>query len=266
MTVPSQPAISTDKVLGGQVTVLQLQQGYRVAIDPIFLAAAVPFAASARAPEQILDLGAGNGVVGFCLMARNPDVRVLAVDRDADALARAQTAARLNHVEERFRSAKARIGNSPDFAAFRDFDQVVANPPFLPDQRSDPGKADGRRSSDLEGDTPLADWLLTAAAVLRHKGRLTMIHRADRVAEICSLLRPAFGEVTICPLWPKPGLPAKRILISARKGSRGADHISAGLVLHQDDGSFTYSSERILNGAGFDLARPDIIYDKASNC
>ena len=128
MTVPSEPTISTDKVLGGQVTVLQLQQGYRVAIDPIFLAAAVPFAASARAPEQILDLGAGNGVVGFCLMARNPDVRVLAVDRDADALARAQTAARLNHVEERFRSAKACIGNSPDFAAFRNFDQVVAIP------------------------------------------------------------------------------------------------------------------------------------------
>ena len=259
MTAPIDPAISQDMVLGGQVTILQAHEGYRVAIDPIFLAAATPLDQGRGRPQRIMDLGAGNGVVGFCLLARDPQLHVVAVDRDAGALARAGQAARLNGVEDNWCQALADVGRRSDFAEFAKFDQVVVNPPFLPDQRSDPGKALSRQSSDLEGDTPLSAWIMIAADVLRHKGRLTMIHRADRVSEICAALRPVFGQITLCPLWPKAGVAAKRVLISARKGSRGADIFSPGVVLHLQSGDFTYSARQILNGAGFDLANPGLM-------
>ena len=55
-----QDAVSEDRLLGGRVRLSQPVEGYRAAIDPVFLAAAVP----ARAGESGLDLGCGPGAAG----------------------------------------------------------------------------------------------------------------------------------------------------------------------------------------------------------
>ena len=55
-----------DKLLDGRVTLLQPRKGYRVAIDPVLLAAAVP----ARLGDHVLDLGSGTGAASLCLAAR----------------------------------------------------------------------------------------------------------------------------------------------------------------------------------------------------
>ena len=49
----SDAAVTEDRLLGGRVRLRQPAQGARAAIDPIFLAAAVP----AVANQQILDAG-----------------------------------------------------------------------------------------------------------------------------------------------------------------------------------------------------------------
>ena len=48
----------------------------------------------------------------------------------------------------------------------------------------------------------------------------TAILRADRLAEALAAL-PASG-VSIFPLWPRAGEPAKRVILQVRKGSRRA--------------------------------------------
>jgi tRNA1(Val) A37 N6-methylase TrmN6 len=53
----SDPAVTEDRLLGGRVRLRQSVDGARVAIDPVFLAAAVP----AEPSQQILDAGCGSG-------------------------------------------------------------------------------------------------------------------------------------------------------------------------------------------------------------
>lgn len=64
--------VTEDSLLGGRVRLLQPRHGYRVALDPVLLAAAVP----ARAGESVLDLGCGVGAAALCLATRVPGVRV----------------------------------------------------------------------------------------------------------------------------------------------------------------------------------------------
>ena len=64
-------AQTTDTVMGGRVILRQPADGYRVAIDPILLAAACP----AQAGETIADLGCGIGTVLMLLAWRFPDAR-----------------------------------------------------------------------------------------------------------------------------------------------------------------------------------------------
>jgi tRNA1(Val) A37 N6-methylase TrmN6 len=54
--------------------------------------------------------------------------------------------------------------------------------------------------------------------------------------------------VAVFPLWPRAGEPAKRVIVQARKASRAAPALLAGLVLHAADGSLTPEAEAILRG------------------
>ena len=57
--------------------------------------------------------------------------------------------------------------------------------------------------------------------LLKPKGQLAVIHRADRLADLLAALKGrGVGAVRILPLWPKPGRPAGRVIVLARKGSR----------------------------------------------
>jgi tRNA1(Val) A37 N6-methylase TrmN6 len=63
--------------------------------------------------------------------------------------------------------------------------------------------------------------------------------------------------VTIFPLWPHAGEPAKRVILQAAKGSRAPTALLQGLVLHENDGRYTRAAEAILrDGASLALAKP----------
>jgi len=88
------------------------------------------------------------------------------------------------------------------------------------------------------------------AAALKPKGRLTLIHRADRLDELLAELRRHAGEIVVFPLWPKQGQPARRVLVSARTGVATPLRMAAGLVLHEASGAYADAARDVLeNGA-----------------
>jgi tRNA1(Val) A37 N6-methylase TrmN6 len=237
------PSVREDRLLDGRVRLRQPREGYRVAIDPVLLAAAVP----ASADERILDLGCGSGAAALCLLARVPECTLVGLERQP-ALARlAGENAALNGLGARFRVVEGDL-LAPPKGLGADFDQVLCNPPFQTAAAAQPARHAERAAAHREGEAELADWIAAGLALLRPKGRLNLIHRADRLDEILALLRPAAGEVAVLPLWPKVGRPAKRVIVQARKASRGPLRLLPGLVLHGDDGAYSAAAQAILRG------------------
>jgi len=54
--------------------------------------------------------------------------------------------------------------------------------------------------------------------------------------------------VTVLPLWPRAGDPARRTLIQLRKGSGAAFRLASGLILHDETGAYTKEADAILRG------------------
>ena len=56
------------------------------------------------------------------------------------------------------------------------------------------------------------------------------------------------GEIMLFPLWPKAGVPAKRVIVSARRGVKSPMRLQPGLVLHSADGGYTSKANDVLRG------------------
>jgi tRNA1(Val) A37 N6-methylase TrmN6 len=244
------PLHSEDLLLGGRLRLRQPTSGYRVAIDPVFLAAAVP----AGPRDAILDVGCGVGAAALCLAARVPGCRVTGVEVQRDLVRLAGDNVVLNELSAQVSVMQGDLLNLPPRLAPGAFDHVMANPPFLAAGSATAPPNPGKATANVESDANLAAWVRIALAMVRAKGSLTFIHRADRLDSLLALLAGKAGEITLYPLWPGGGKPAKRVIIRARKQIASPTSLLAGMVLHEDDGRFTAAADAVLRGAaGLDI-------------
>ncbi len=263
-------------LLNKRIALRQPEQGFRPGLDSVMLAAACP----AEGGQSVLDLGCGVGSAGLCVLARVPGVTLTGIDIQEDHIALARENAALNDMEERAEFISScitelcdmdtlppylnyvksnrggRSNTAPKTGAKKQvsekhrFDHIICNPPYLeagnhlrsPDEQK--ATANGH-----EGDTSLEDWLRAAFENLRSGGTLSMIHRANMVDKIIQGLGKSYGAIEIIPLWPKAGVPAKRVIIRAIKDRKSPSIINPGIVLHEENGDYTPEAEEILRGA-----------------
>jgi len=224
----------TDAFLDGRVRVTQPRAGFRSGLDAVMLAAAVP----AMDGQTVLELGAGAGTASLCLMARVPGLTLTGVEIDESLVALARENAAANGTETSFMAAD--IFALPP-ALKRDFDHVLANPPFHGEGQISPDPA--RAAALMDGGT-LKDWLKLGLQRTVSGGFFTAILRADRLNEALA----ALPEKGVCafPLWPRAGEAPKRVIVQARKGSAAPFALLPGLVLHQPDRAWTPEADAVL--------------------
>lgn len=236
-----------DLLLDGRVRLIQPKSGYRAAIDPVLLAASIP----ARDGDRLVDLGCGAGAVFSCVAGRVDGVEVIGVERDTAMADLARQTLTANGFVGRIEAADlTALAGTWEVGAI---DHVAMNPPYLPAGRADPSPHAGRAAAGVENGSDLAAWVAVARRCLRHKGTLTVVHRADRLGDILAACERGLGSVTVFPLYPKTGRDAGRVLVRAVRGGRAPLRLGAGLILHGPDGGYTETAEAVLRGAPLDL-------------
>ena len=224
-------AFTEDRLLDGRVTLRQPRDGFRVAIDSVLLAAAMPVSDGAT----VLEPGAGVGAASLCLAARVPGCRIVGLELQRDLVRLADQNIALNNAAGTVRVMTGDLASPPAMLTPGGFDHVMMNPPFLAAGKVHAPVDPSRATAHVEGNAGLADWIRFALLMVRPKGSITLIHRADRLEEALASLTGVAGEIVVFPLWPGQGKPAKRVIIRARKDIATPTRLAAGLVLHEDD-------------------------------
>jgi tRNA1(Val) A37 N6-methylase TrmN6 len=236
---------SEDAVLGGRLMLRQPLRGHRVGHDAILLAAAT----SAQSGDHAVDLGSGVGGAGLALARRIAGVAVTLVEIDPGLTALAAGNAERNDLSDRVRAVCLDVeASAADFAAAGLAPEsaacVLMNPPFNVAQQPSPDHA--RRLAHAASGATLEQWLRTAARLLRAYGVVTLIWRADGLADVLAALDKDFGAITVLPVHPKPGAAAIRVLVRATKGNRAPLVLLPGFLLADTDSKSTAAAEAVL--------------------
>ena len=238
--------ISTDLLLGGRVVLNQSLTGYRAAIDPVLLAAAV----DAREGERVLDMGCGTGAAALCLAARISGVSVDGLEKMPQMTQMAMLNVEANGFGGRVRIIEGDVALPPEEFHEESYDHVMANPPYRVAGSGNIPKDQIKAAAMVEGAAGLDAWVRLSWKLLRRKGTLTLVHRADRLGDILVSLSGHFGGVIIFPLWPGIGdhLSSRRVIVRATKEVNTPLSLMQGLVLHGESGAYTHEAEAVLRG------------------
>jgi len=244
--------LTQDLFLGGRLKLHQPKVGYRAGSDTVLLSAAI----NAQKNHRVLDVGCGVGTVGICLAHRIEGTHVIGLECHPDLVALAKHNILENHLQDSMEVFQHDIqkGLLPQVPA-NSFDWVAANPPYYILSHHDQAHGHQRATSraQLQGDLKL--WVDFCFKMTRPRGHMVFIYPTERLEDlIIGLEAKKVGGLTLYPLWPKAGHPAKRILVQVRKGVASPTKVLPGLVLHEDHGTYTPQALKILKeGAGIDL-------------
>jgi tRNA1(Val) A37 N6-methylase TrmN6 len=248
--------LTEDAFLGGQLRLKQKRSGHRAGHDAILLAAAT----EARAGDCVVDLGAGVGTAGLALAQRVAGIRLglVEIDPELAELARANAAANAIAAETIVldvtadAQAFAASGLAPDSV-----DVVLMNPPFNDPSRHRGSPDQARQITHVATEETLNAWVHAARRILRSDGALTLIWRADGIADVLAALSRGFGSLAILPLHGEAARPAIRVLVRAVKGGRAPTRMLPGLMLNDAPGVPNNEVRDILEGrAVLPLAEP----------
>jgi tRNA1(Val) A37 N6-methylase TrmN6 len=244
------PVLTDDAVLGGRLRLKQKRRGHRVGHDAILLAAAT----GAHPGDRVVEFGSGVGAAGLALAVRVPDVEVTLLEIDPELARIAAENIVRNALDQRVRALVLDVTAPPDeFAACGitpgTFDRVLMNPPFNNAARQNVSPDPNRRAAHTGGENTLSDWIGAAARVLHSAGTLTLIWRADGLADVLAGLDRDFGGIAMMPIHGRAGHPAIRILVRAGKGSHAPFTLLPSLLLNDEAGRPTEEAEAVLRGA-----------------
>ena len=216
---------------------LDLGPGFPLSTDSMVLADFVKLPKNAT----VLDLGSGCATLGLLLCARDQSCRVTGMELQEAAHAAAVENIARNGLEGRLSSICRDLRDMP--LAPGSFQVCVSNPPYFSG-----GAAHSKNPTARQEDTCTPKDLFAAASrALRWGGDFFLIHKPERLAQLCF-------EASSHGLEPKrlrlvrhrPNAPVSLILLSCRRGGKPGLQWEE-LCLYNQDGTPTADYKRIYN-------------------
>ena len=180
-----------------------------------------------RLPRQakVLDLGSGCGTLGLLLCANDPGCTVTGVELDPDAHLMALHNARSNGISTRLSSICADLRTIPATMPPGGFHCCVSNPPYFsagPQSKAHPLARHEQMCSPEE-------LFCSAAWALRYGGDFFLVHKPERLAELCvCAANQKLEPKRLLLLRHRPADPIALIFLQCRKGAK------PGLIIEEE--------------------------------
>lgn len=219
-----------DELWPGGPRFRQAAGGFPLSTDSVLLA---HFVSGLRA-RRLIDLGCGAGVLTVLLAQARPGARIDGVEIQPAAF----SLCRENLLENGYDASGLVCG---DLRRHRElftagaYDLVVSNPPYFPPKSGGTAPEDSRAAARDERFCSLDELCCAAKYLCRWGGSFAIVHRPERLAEICCRMSlNGLEPKRLRMVQYKKDSPPNLILVEARRGGRPGLSIEAPLILTED--------------------------------
>lgn len=225
--------------------IIQNEKEFCFGMDAVLLS---DFAKDIKQNSKIIDFGTGTGILPILLSGKTKNTEIIGIEIQEQMAEMATRSIKLNNLENNIKIINNDIKNLNRILEKNSFDAVVTNPPYKENNTGLKNNYEGKIIARHEIKCNLEDIISMSKYLLKDKGCLYMVHRPERIIDICELLRKYKLEPKILKfIYPKAGEKCNLILIKAVKNAKKFLKIEKPLIIYKNNGEYTDEVLKIYN-------------------
>ena len=235
-----------DYMYSDNLRIIQEKTAFSFSMDTLFLAYWAKDAIHDR--DKVADLCAGN-CAATIYMAYFNRAHYDAIEIQKEIFSQAQRSIELNKMENRISVYQENVLNAPKFLRKDSYDVVTVNPPYFKAPKGHEINPDRKKAiARHELLINLEQIIEVASGLLKMKGKMFMVHRPERLGEICYYcMKHDLSVKFVQPFVAHRGKDANLIIVEAVKhtGTDGTE-IRDAIEVHDQDGNFKPFIQKIV--------------------
>lgn len=223
--------------------IIQNKNGFCFGIDAVLLS---DFAKNIKEGSNVIDLGTGTGIISILLSKKTNLNKIIGVEVQKEVYDMASRSVKLNDLENKIEIINENILNLGSIFKKNSFDAIVTNPPYKKQNTGIVNEKENKLISRHEILANLEDFIKVSSELLKDKGDFFMVHRPDRLVDICSLMRNYKIEPKeIRLVFSNKNNPPKMVLIKGVKNAKEYLKFRENLYIYKDNNVYTDEILRI---------------------
>lgn len=176
---------SIDDLQLNGLRLIQKEKGFRFGVDAVLLS----HFANIKKKHRVIDLCTGTGIVPFLVHGKYRPQEVLGLEIQEDMVEMANRSSMLNNTEESIKFISGDLKDKKLIDSIGKFDVVTVNPPYKLNNAGIVNPEDKLAIARHEIMCTLEDVIIAARRLLKDNGRMFIVHRPERLADIFGLMR-----------------------------------------------------------------------------
>lgn len=227
------------------LVIIQNPAGFRFSMDAVLLAEF----ATVRPRDRAIDLGTGTGVIPLLVWARRQPAEIVGIEILEEMADMAERSVQINGLSDRIKIVHGDLRDAVDLFGVGSFDVVLSNPPYIKVDEGTLSPEGHLTVAKHEVSCTMEDVVNVAAGLVKPRGRVAMVHRASRLADLLSSMREANLEPKRLRLvQARLDAPPMMVLVEAVKDVKAGLQVMPTLMLYGEDRQYSEETKQIYFG------------------
>ncbi len=223
--------------------IIQKPSLYCFSSDAVLLANLV----KATQKDTIVDFGTGSGVIAILALAKCKANKAIGFEIQEEMAALAKKNVEINDLQGKIEIINDDIKNAAKHLGKESVKVVVCNPPYFKKSAGDVSQVGEVALSRTESSATLEDIVKAASEILKYSGKLYMIHKSERLAEVLTTLsKNKLEPKKLTLIYPKASKAVDTFIVEAQKNGAPGMKIDS-VIVYEENGEMTPWAKKLYN-------------------
>ncbi len=224
------------------LNLIQKKDGFKFGVDAVLLS---DFA-NVKNKHRVIDLCTGTGIIPFLIYGKYEPKEIYGLEIQEDMVHMAKRSTVLNSLEEKVFFLHGDLKNINELKKLKKFDVVTVNPPYKLNNSGIINPLDKLAIARHEILCNLEDVISASRILLNDNGRIFIVHRPERLADIFTLMRKYRIEPKrVKMVHPKIGKAPNIVLVEGQRDGGAYLKWEAPLYVYDENGNYTKEIDSI---------------------